>query len=52
MGGTELVFEMFSECSFDDNLSGLCVRTPAQVPQILLVIGAALTAKVFLTIIT
>ena len=52
LGGTELVLQMFSECSTDDTLSGLCVSRPHQVPEIVSLIALALLAKVGLTVIT
>lgn len=52
MGGTELVYEMFSECSRDDDLDGLCVRQPSQVGALVLNIAFALVTKALLTVIT
>lgn len=52
MGGTELVYEMFSECHKDDNLSGLCIQLPEQVWPLIKTITLALIAKILLTIIT
>ncbi|GAA5971664.1 hypothetical protein JCM21900_003889 [Sporobolomyces salmonicolor] len=52
MGGTELVYEMFSECHKDESFGGLCVKTPDQVWAIVRSVAAALTIKALLTVVT
>ncbi|GAA5887484.1 hypothetical protein JCM5296_002589 [Sporobolomyces johnsonii] len=52
MGGTELVYEMFSECHKDESFGGLCVKTPDQVWAIVRSVAVALTIKAFLTVVT
>ena len=54
MGGTELVYNLFSECvSDDDSHEGLCPRDPmAHVGSLIQSIGIALVVKGVLTIVT
>lgn len=52
MGGTELVFELFSECHSDNPLGGLCIDVPEQVWGLVRSILFALVAKALLTVVT
>jgi chloride channel 3/4/5 len=51
-GGTELVYELFTECRAGDSFGGLCVETPAEVLPLIFVLASALVARFLLTIIT
>lgn len=52
MGGTELVFELFSECHREDSFDGLCVNVPDQVFGLLRSISYTWIIKALLTIVT
>lgn len=52
MGGTELVYEMFSECRDDNYLDGFCPQTPAQVGPLMKTLALALVGKALITVVT
>lgn len=52
MGGTELVYELFSECHIGDSSNGLCVDNPELVWRLVSSIGFALVTKALLTVAT
>ncbi|GAA6015134.1 hypothetical protein JCM11491_000477 [Sporobolomyces phaffii] len=52
LGGTEFVYEMFSECHKDDTFGGLCVKTPQQVWPVIKIVGIATILKALLTVAT
>ncbi|GAA5907914.1 chloride channel protein [Sporobolomyces salmoneus] len=52
LGGTEFVYEMFSECHKNDTFGGLCVKTPAQVWPVMKIVGIATILKGLLTVAT
>ncbi|GAA6058723.1 hypothetical protein JCM10212_003411 [Sporobolomyces blumeae] len=52
LGGTEFVYEMFSECHKNDTFGGLCVKTPDQVWPLIKVVGIAGIVKALLTVAT
>lgn len=52
MGGTELVYELFSECHIGDSSNGLCVDDPELVWRLVSSIGFALVVKALLTVAT
>lgn len=53
MGGTELVYELFSECHREDVApSALCIDTPEQVKSLVGLVALALVAKALLTVVT
>lgn len=52
MGGTELVYEMFSECNTENAQDGFCPQVPAQVGPLLKTLTLALIGKALITVIT
>ncbi|GAA5977293.1 hypothetical protein JCM5350_002419 [Sporobolomyces pararoseus] len=52
LGGTEFVYEMFSECHKNDTFGGLCVKTPQHVWPVIKVVGIATILKALLTVAT
>lgn len=50
MGGTELVYELFSECHKKDSFDGLCVDNPDLVWGLVSSLGFALLIKALLTV--
>ncbi|EJU02325.1 clc channel [Dacryopinax primogenitus] len=52
MGGPELVYNLFAECSSEKGHEGLCVREREEVNAVLSAIGVTLLVKGALTIIT
>lgn len=52
MGGTELVYELFSECHKRDSFDGLCVNSPDLVWPLVGSLVFALVTKALLTTIT
>ncbi|GAA5922545.1 chloride channel protein [Sporobolomyces koalae] len=52
LGGTEFVYEMFSECHKNDTFGGLCVKTPQQVWPLIKIVGLATIVKALLTVAT
>lgn len=52
MGGTELVYNLLSECRPGQSHEGLCVSDPAAVKDVVIAIGVALIVKGALTIVT
>lgn len=52
MGGTELVYEMFSECRDDNYLDGFCPQVPSQVWPLIKMLALALLGKALITVVT
>lgn len=52
MGGTELVYEMFSECNTENAHSGFCPQVPAQSGPLLKTLALALIGKALITVVT
>ncbi|GAA5950393.1 hypothetical protein JCM3765_004530 [Sporobolomyces pararoseus] len=52
LGGTEFVYEMFSECHKNDTFGGLCVKTPQHVWPVIKIVGIATILKALLTVAT
>ncbi|ORY75039.1 chloride channel [Leucosporidium creatinivorum] len=52
MGGTELVYELFSECHTGNSFGGLCIDVPEQVWGLVGSIFFALVMKALLTVVT
>ncbi|KAL8283151.1 hypothetical protein RQP46_005929 [Phenoliferia psychrophenolica] len=52
MGGTELVYELFSECHKADSFDGLCVATPSLAWELVGSLVFVLVTKALLTTVT
>lgn len=52
MGGTELVYELFSECHKADSFDGLCVATPDLAWELVGSLVFVLVTKFLLTTVT
>ena len=52
MGGTELVYNLFSECREGDSYGGLCVDSAEGIGALVKALAVALLVKGVLTIVT
>ena len=52
MGGTELIFELFSECHQKDSFNGLCISGVEQALPLIKILLTTMVIKILLTVIT